>query len=464
MKKNILYKIYSAVFVGICLVPSVLMPFVKSDTSGEKRKLSEIPEIKNEDGSINFEYFDEFETYFSEHFAFRQQLVTLDGLLKSKLFGTSPNKDVIVGKDGWLYYGETINDFLNINSLSDRGINNIKNNLEIINDYCTENDVQFVFTIAPNKNSVYPEHMPSNYSPAGNANNYERLSALLDEDFPYCDMKEVILNTDASIPLYHKKDTHWNNLGAYAGHARLMEMLGKEKCPSGNWTVRNDRKGDLAEMIYPSAKANDTQAYSDYNFRYQYLGRFKSFDDMSIKTFCDGKNGSLLMFRDSYGEAILPFIAECFGQAEFTRTVPYRLDNIGNGGADNVILEIVERNIPNLQKYAPLMPAPVVNSLNFKNLEVCEDITVKYQENGNYMHIFGELGDGFFKSDSTEIYVTANGVTYRAFNAFEDKLLERDGETSDNGFSLYIPKDSGVSPENITVISISDDGTAVSSQ
>lgn len=464
MNKNILYKIYSAVFIGICLVPSVFMPFTASDTSTEKRRLSEAPKIKTDDNKLNFEYFSEFETYFSEHFAFRQQLVTLDGYFKSKVLGTSPNSDVIAGKDGWLYYGETVNDFLNKDTLSDRGINNIRNNLEIINDYCNQNNVKFIFTVAPNKNSVYPEYMPSNYRPVGKSGNYEKLSESFGEDFPYCDMKKVILNTECSIPLYHKKDTHWNNLGAYAGHVKLMEMLDKEKCPSGNWTVRNDRKGDLADMIYPTGKADDSQVYSDYEFSYQYLGLFRSFDDMSIKTFCNGKDGNLLMFRDSYGEAILPFLAECFGNAEFTRTVPYRLDNIGNDNTDTVILEIVERNIPNLQKYAPLMPAPVVDSLNIKNLTVCNDVSINQQESGNYLHIFGELSDKFFNGDNTKIFVTANGMTYRAFNAFEDKLLERDGESSDNGFSLYIPKDSSVTPDSITIISISDDGTAVSSQ
>ncbi len=464
MNKNISYRIYSAVFIGICLVPSVLMPFVKADSSGEKRKLSDAPKIKDDTGKLNFEYFDEFETYFSEHFAFRQQLVTLDGRLKSTVFGTSPNKDVITGKKGWLYYGETVNDFLNINTLSDRGINNIKNNLEIMNDYCNQNNARFIFTIAPNKNSVYPEYMPSNYSPADNKGNYEKLSESFDEDFPYCDMKEVILNTKSNIPLYHKKDTHWNNLGAYAGHARLMEMLGREKCPSGNWTVRNDRQGDLANMIYPSEKPDDTQIYSDYEYKYQYLGRFMAFDDMSIKTFCEGKNGNLLMYRDSYGEAIIPFMAECFGSAEFTRTVPYRMDGIGENGADTVILEIVERNIPNLQKYAPLMSAPVADGLNFKNLEVCSNLTVHSEESGNYIHIFGELGNEFFTGNNTKIFVTANGITYRAFNAFEDKLLEREGETSDNGFSLYIPKDSVVNTKDITIIAVNDDGSAVSSQ
>lgn len=464
MNKNILYRIYSGIFVGICLVPSVCMPLVKSDTSAEKRKLSETPEIKTEDGKINFDFFDEFETYFSEHFAFRQNFVTLDGYVKSGLFGTSPNDDVIVGKDGWLYYGETINDFLNIDTLTDRGINNIKNNLEIINDYCNENGVKFIFTVAPNKNSVYPEYMPSRYVPADDTGNYERLSESFGENFPYCNMKDVISGADANIPLYHKKDTHWNNLGAYTGHIALMNMIGKEVCPAGNWTVQNDRMGDLAEMIYPAGKADDMQVYSDYQYTYEYKGRFKALDDMTINTVCEGKTGNLLMFRDSYGEAILPFMAECFETAEFSRIVPYCIDNIGGENADTLIIEIVERNMPDLQKYAPLMPAPAVNSLDIKNLTVCPDITIKQQNFGNYIHIFGELDDDFFTSDNAEIFVTVNGTTYRAFNAFEDKLLERDGETSDNGFSLYIPADSGESTENITVISINDDGTAVASQ
>ena len=42
------------------------------------------------------------------------------------------------------------------------------------------------------------------------------------------------------------------------------------------------------------------------------------------------------------------------------------------------------------------------------------------------------------------------GKTYEAFNCFEDRLLEREGETCDNGFSAYIP-----STENTVDIKIS---------
>lgn len=449
MNKNNLYRLYSAAFVGICLIPSVLMPFIKPTDSKEKRKLADKPQIKNEDGSLNFGFFDDFDSYFSEHFAFRQQLVTADGRLKASLLGTSPNSDVIVGKDGWLYYGETANDFLNINTLSTRGINNIRHNLDLVERYCQQNGIQFIFTVAPNKNTLYPEHMPFNYVPADARNNLEMLTEKLSDTAYFLDMKSVLGSAQSNIPLYHKTDTHWNNLGAYVGHSGIMNKLGREVCPVGSsWTTRNDRLGDIAAMIYPSEGAKDTQVYNDYEFTYQYQGHFKALDDIEINTVCEKGQGSLTMYRDSYGEAILPYMAECFADAKFLRSVPYTIDGL----SDRVlIIEIVERNIGNLQKYAPFMSAPQAEIPD--NADTIDGAHIETQQNGSYMHVFGELPENITGDDIT-VYVTAYGVSYEAFNCFEDRLLECEGETSDRGFSLYIANCEGLTPENITVSAV----------
>lgn len=458
MNKNLLYRIYAAAFVGICLVPAALTPFKKTDSTKEKRQLAEAPKIKK-DGKLNFDYFDEFEKYFSEHFAFRQELVNADGRLKSTVFGTSPNKDVIVGKDGWLYYGATVNDFLNINMLSQRGINNILSNIELMNDYCSQHGADFLFMIAPNKNSVYPEYMPFNYVSSDNKDNYERLAeSLKDKDY-WCDMKETILNTDSSMPLYHKTDTHWNNMGAYAGHVKLMEMLGHKFCPAGTrWFTRDDRLGDLAAMIYPAEDAKDTQVYNDYEFTYNYRGRFKGLDDITINTICETGEDTLLMWRDSYGEAILPYMAESYASAEFSRSVPYRMDNI-NGG--DVILEIVERNIGNLQKYAPVMEAPETETPAATALYSGDSYSFRSEQFGELTHLFGELPDKCFESDKVSIVVTVGDKSYKAFNCFEDQKLDRSGESSDNGFSIYIPSAAYTEGSNVTVSVINDNGRTI---
>ena len=177
--------------------------------------------------------------------------------------------------------------------------------------------------------------MPKNYVPSDNMSNYEMLSEKLADREYYLDMKSALLGADASMPLYHKTDTHWNNMGAYVGHTAIMSKLGRESCPVGtSWSVKNDRLGDLAAMIYPAEDAKDAQLYCDHEFTYQYLGHFRALDDVSIKTSSESGQGELTMYRDSYGEAILPFMAETFASAEFSRAVPYIIDGLNNRTLD----------------------------------------------------------------------------------------------------------------------------------
>lgn len=472
-KKKVLYSVYSAVFIGMCLVPSVLTPFGKSGGASENRTLAEMPSVKTESGKLNFDFFSEFDTYFSEHFAFRQELVTLDGKIRAELMGTSSNKDVIIGKDGWLYYAPTADDFMNINTLSDRAINNIMHNLALLNNYCENQNADFIFTIAPNKNSIYPEYMPYNYVETDAPGNYDKfaeaysemndawIQAMISSDsgtvipeyFTFIDLKDALLEAkgNSSMPIYHKTDTHWNNIGALAARNSLLSLSDTtDGFWNSSWSAANDWSGDLAEMIYPSDVPMDTQYYSSYDFKYQYVGRFRGLDDISIQTTCDHADGKLLMYRDSFGEAILPFMAESFGSAEFSRAVPYNTEGITDG--TKVILEIVERNLGNLQKYAPVMPAPVYGG-ELPEGVISSDAVIKIEDSGLYTHIYGELGDEFFKDEKARIFVTVGGETYEAFNCFEDKLLGCEGETSDNGFSLYIMKRDETAP-GITVTEI----------
>lgn len=460
MNKNIFYRIYTTAFIGICLVPAVLTPFMKYDSSKEKRELGKFPSIKTENGELNFEFFDEFETYFSEHFAFRPQLVTADGRLKATLTATSPNSDVIVGKDGWLYYGETIGDFLRTETLSPREISNIANNLRIVNEYCRERGAEFIFFSAPNKNTLYPEYMPYNYVSANRESNLEMLtSELADDDFFY-DMKSALLNLNSPTPLYHKTDTHWNNFGAYAAHTMLMNKIGKSSCGVGNgWYTAHDRLGDLAAMIYPAEDAKDMQLHNDYEFTYEYTSRFRGLDDISITTSCENGNGNLLMYRDSYGEAILPYMAEVFESAEFSRAVPYRLNNIKEN--DTVIIEIVERNLGNLLKQAPIMEASLVDIPEASEKLNGIKATLETNEAGGMTHIYGVLPEECFSGDGHRIIVEAHDEAYEAFTCFENELLY-ENEYSSRGFSLYIPKEKENPIYNVTVLN--SDGRAVSVQ
>lgn len=458
MNKNLFYRIYTAVFIGICIVPAIFTPFLKAGSSKEKRVLGKFPSVKTEKGEINFKFFDEFETYFSEHFAFRPQLVTADGRLKAALTATSPNSDVIVGKDGWLYYGETVDDFLRTNTLSSAEIKNIANNLRITEQYCKQRGAEFIFFSAPNKNTLYPEYMPYNYVPANKESNLEMLTEELISDDFFFDMKSALLNLNSPTPLYHKTDTHWNNFGAYAAHTMLMNKIGKASCGVGNgWYTANDRLGDLAAMIYPAEDAKDMQLHNDYEFTYEYTSRFRGLDDISITTCSKNGNGNLLMYRDSYGEAILPYMAEVFESAEFSRAVPYHLDKVKEN--DTVIIELVERNLTNLLMDAPIMEAPYADIPENTEKSNGNGAMLESYGTADMQHIFGILPEDCFSGDSHRIIVESKNEAFEAFSCFEKELLNKI-EYSPRGFSLYIPQEKISLDYKVTVLN--SDGRAVS--
>ena len=72
--------------------------------------------------------------YFQDHFAFRNELVTANALLNGKLLGTSTAQGVIQGSDNWLYYKDSLNDFLGVELLSDRSLYNIAHSLAMMEE------------------------------------------------------------------------------------------------------------------------------------------------------------------------------------------------------------------------------------------------------------------------------------------------------------------------------------------
>lgn len=67
--------------------------------------------------------------------------------------------------------------------------------------------------------------------------------------------------------------------------------------------------------------------------------------DMTITT-RGGGQGSLLVFRDSFGSAMIPYFSASFRDVRYERAMPYRIDLLARYPADAVIIEIAERNIP----------------------------------------------------------------------------------------------------------------------
>lgn len=345
------YKIFTAAFLLLCILPSAGMLFLPPTEAAANERLTPVPQLKSEDGSWNQNVLDDATNYIADHFALRQEMVTANAMLQTGLLATSPAEDVIYGTDGWLYYAETLDDYQNRATLTDEEVQQIAQTIADMQAYCEARGAQFVFTIAPNKNSLYPEHMPARYLQSDSPGNYEKLKPLLEEyGVHYADLFTFLSEQDEI--LYLKTDSHWTNRGAALAHDFLMETLGLPYTAfaEAEYTTAETHRGDLYEMLYPKGTAREAQ--QAYETTFSYVSEPRTAEDILIQTTSPAApNGRLLLCRDSFGNALHPFLAEDFREATITRQMPYPLEQVQAG--DTVIVEIVERNLANLLKYPP---------------------------------------------------------------------------------------------------------------
>lgn len=435
MKKG--YMIYAALFFGLCLIPVLGMAVPEREQSSENRKLADAPVLKDE-GGWNLDYLSDAGAYFQDHFGFRQELVTANALVQGKLFGVSAADSVIQGTDGWLYYKDSLDDYLGTNQMSGRALFNVAHSLAMMQAYVERQGADFLFTIAPNKNSLYGEHMPYyDSSRVSEEKNLVNIKPWLErEGVHYADLYEMFQGQEEI--LYHKRDSHWNNKGAAMAGDTLLDALGKQhltftEAPSER---RTDFTGDLDEMLYPLALTPEEEIYYVGLDRFSYVGEVESTFDPRITTVNPSAEGSLVMYRDSFGNALLPFLANSYADAWFSRGIPYQMTDLAEHQADTVIVERAERFLPDMAKNPPQMEASLMLPEGTVLETTAEVSGVLAVQQGAYVKVSGVIDEAFLKEDS-RICIQVNGEAYEAFPA----TLELEGESRDGGFVLYLSSD-----------------------
>lgn len=350
MKRSALVFVISAIV--LLMIPAVLFVFGVRDLSRENRSLSPKPELIS-DGRLNEGFFSDFESWFSERFPLRSYLIEAFNTLDSKLLSDVNTKSAIVGKDDYIFFGETVSGYLGSNTLSESELSSIVNYLSFLESKANEIGAGFVFVTAPDKASVYPELMPSYLKPTANEKNGDLLFRKLAENgVSTIDLKALLLDAKKERSVYYKHDSHWNDFGACLVYNAIAKMAGLEFFDAYTYETAFDHTGDLHYFVHPVAD------YREERIVYPVFHEWKSkrpidFDrDKEIETASDVNGLTLLVFHDSFGRSLQPFFSEAAGKLYMNAYFPYDEDLIYDLAPDYVVIELVERNIPLLAEYA----------------------------------------------------------------------------------------------------------------
>ena len=460
--------VYVVLFFLLLCLPAALYPFFQNDSGLEKRALAEFPAYVS-DGTLNQQFSDQFEAWVSDHLPLRAKLLTAANNLRGELLhGQTAN--VIDGKDGWLFFAAEAADYMDTNALTDDQLRAMAVTLSLLQERTEAGGGRFTFVAMPNKSSVYPEYMPARYQ-RGSESNLTRLQAVLpDYGVTFTDMLSV-MTAHRDEGVYHRRDSHWNYRGALYGADAILTSLGREHTidPDASYTVENTWRGDLDKLLLPAGGVLDEQIIFDIthaDFRFTYPQGVKNMEEqlavfMSDKEERDelfstknkelSDGSKLLMARDSFGRALLPWMIDSYETATFRRQDHPDLSGLAEG--TDVVYEIAERNLSRVIESAPFLYAPVREnpatdfSKQGKPLSaVCDAALYGF-------HLYGQLPEGAELGDGRVYLLLEQGdkqLCLEAFPILEKKILAAEGT---KGYSAYLSKELSLSGEyTLTVL------------
>ncbi|MBO6014897.1 MAG: hypothetical protein J6P48_05450 [Oscillospiraceae bacterium] len=358
MKRNVLKTLYISLFFLLCLVPSLGIAVFGPSEAAANEVLSRTPSLRTREGILNVEVLNEAADWTADHFALRQEFATAWSAVQARLFRSSAEEKVILGRDDWLYYRESLDDYRGI-GLRQEQLDAAVRNLALMQEYAEAKGAVFVFTVAPNKNSLYPEHMPGSIAGSHERSNAERIAALLNRSgINYVNLFDKF-GAEREI-LYFQTDSHWNARGAALAADCLLAAGGRASAfYSSVFDPGPDHTGDLYEMLYPAGSFREQDWSYAPGFSYRTEKDPNGGNAVSIDTENPDGVGTLLCWRDSFGVSLYPYLAECFERAQFSRSTSYDLARMETEETSMVMIELVERNLDYLVKNMAVYPAPL---------------------------------------------------------------------------------------------------------
>lgn len=328
--------------LGFPLIIYLYLP-AKDISLSEKRKLADLPILKI-DYDVLLDYPKEFNTYYQDHFGFRDELIRLNNYLKLILFNVSPSASVIKGVEGWYFYiggGGIAADFY---GMKQQGSSQLEEYTQVLLDrreWLNSIGVRYLFITVPNKINIYPEKLPERISQLSGVTMYDQLSEYIikttNADY-IVNLKPILLKNKLKNKLYFLTDTHWNQLGALVSFNKIisqlrfwfpeLETINHEEYTHG--VVGHT--GDLAYTMHledniseisPLVKLTSPCSSIDMDKKLKITSSNRLLGSSTegnvlIENGCNKNNLTALVIHDSFGNFLRPYFNERFNKVIYS--------------------------------------------------------------------------------------------------------------------------------------------------
>jgi alginate O-acetyltransferase complex protein AlgJ len=328
---------------------------------GENRRLAGFPSLSE---GFSQRYLGRLEAFFNDHFGFRRSLIYAKLEVEARLGLDEPSGLVVKGRNNWLYITDSgaMENYRGRTHLTEAQLSEWKTLLEQRQSTLAARGIKYLFVIAPDKQEIYPEYLPARVV-------RERNYTALDEFLAYMRQNCAVRILDLRKPLtaakqhnqmlYYKSDTHWNLLGACVASQAIVSELTNDfprlrpaSLNDFEWSWEWAAGGDMARLLglrdfreqgvfshprapLPPPTIEPTLAYNATNIQVPQVAR-------AVTTSQTGW-GRALVFRDSFGHGLIPFLGNSFSNAVYLWTAEIDQPAVDSEKPDVVISEMCER-------------------------------------------------------------------------------------------------------------------------
>jgi hypothetical protein len=349
-----------ALFLVVLWLPTWdwLWSLDRSPTPDENRKLAEFPKHSNTPAAGAF--LAAFGQFFQDRFGFRKQLVYWNVHWKQKIFDESPIDMAMQGRNGWLYWANEgmLQNYTGRAQFTLADLQDWQKLLEARRDWLARRGEKYIFVVAPNKESIYPEFLPTWVVKLGRPGKLDQFVAYMraHSTVPVLDLRPSLLAAKKDAPTFFKTDTHWNSFGAFIGYQQILralepQMPGLRPLALNDFTCtrRVDHGGDLAVCLQQQGETQETQVVvlkprpPLAPFCQPRLDQATG----GVLTRNPDKRGKAVLFRDSFAGALIAFMGYHFNEVLYFWQPEWDKDLLEREKPDLVIDEMVERHFDN---------------------------------------------------------------------------------------------------------------------
>ncbi|MCM1544308.1 MAG: DHHW family protein [Ruminococcus sp.] len=326
----ILISFIFCLLIAVIPIVTLIIPD-KEKSESENRMLQQKPALSLAsiaDGT----FMKKFETYLSDQFPARDYVVSAKTTL-DRIIGKKEENGVYIGSNNFLFEKQTAYDVKHV-----KGITNA------INKFAkTCPTLKKGFILSPNSSCVLSEYLPTGVSQESQKEQLKKIQTQLkSSNFSWIDCASLFDKAKNKDDLFYRTDHHWTTEAAYTAFKALMKAwkIDISKTKFSFSAVSNSFQGTLASSsgvrnitdkidICIPEKSNDTYVVSFESsgkktstlFEKDKLGQKNqyeiflggNYDKVIISTSAVTAN-TLLVFKDSYANCMLPMLTPYFSK------------------------------------------------------------------------------------------------------------------------------------------------------